>query len=140
MADLQTTADNLRAALAAHAPSRTVSRDLLDFDLRPATELAAGVYTVLLGGERDFVDYVGRVAQYGKLSITIVGQIQIAEDATSVAVQNAEFAMVEEIKAFARRLDLPAGVESLTVQSWASGQGIEAPFGWVALSLEAMGA
>ena len=127
----------LRTALEDFAPSRWVDRNLKDSADQPSHKLREGIFTVICVGEEDFANYRGREAQFGRTSLWIVGQIELPEDATRSEIEDAEFALVEEIKAFTRS-PLPAGVDSLVLLSWSGSMQVEAPYGFVRCELEMM--
>lgn len=126
----------IKTTLAAKYPQRQVTRSLKDFADRPAAQLKAGVYTVLSEGEGDYPNYNGLEANYGVHRIAIIGQIQVAETAESVEIENAELSMIEEIKNFTRTL--PVTLCSLAMQRFEQSRQLEHPYGWVAVSLEAI--
>ena len=126
----------LQAALATAMPTRVVVRDLKDFADRQKADVAAGVFTLISKGERGYRNYNGREAMDGRHSILLVGQIELGEDAAPSAVEDAEFAMVEEVKGFVRAL--PASLCSLTMSGFQQSGQLDAPYGWVAITLEMM--
>lgn len=126
----------LKTALAAAMPTRVVTRDLKDFADRPKADVAAGVFTLISKGERGYRNYNGREAMDGRHSMLLVGQIALGEDAAPSAVEDAEFAMIEEVKGFVRAL--PASLCSLTMTGFQQSGQLDAPYGWVAITLEVM--
>ncbi len=120
-------------ALATALQTRVVTRDLLSFDQRSETDLAAGVLTVIASREGNYANYRGREADLGKLSVAAVGQLKLPEDALPSEVEDAEFAFAEEVKAF---LQTALPVEAVTLlETRFSGQ-LEAPYGWFAMDWE----
>ncbi len=120
-------------ALATALQTRVVTRDLLSFDQRSETDLAAGVLTVIASREGNYANYRGREADLGKLSVAAVGQLKLPEDALPSEVEDAEFAFAEEVKAFLQTV-LP--VEAVVLlETRFSGQ-LEAPYGWFAMDWE----
>ena len=126
----------LLAGLAAAMPARVVGRDLKDFGDRPKADIAAGVFTLVSRGEGGFKNYNGREAMDGKHRMLLVGQIELGEDAAPSAVEDAEFAMVEDVKGFMRAL--PANLCSLTMTGFSQSGQVDAPYGWVAIDMEMM--
>lgn len=124
----------LLVALAAACPARVVSRDLKDFADRTKTELTAGVFTLISIGESGYRNYNGREAMDGRHRMLLVGQVQLAEDADPSAVEDAEFAMVEDVKAFVR--SLPTNLCSMVMTGFRQSGQLEVPYGWVSIDLE----
>lgn len=114
-------------------PSRVVTRNLLNFDLRLETDLLAGVLTLVVSREGEFSNYRGREAQLGKLSVVLVGQLKVAESALPSEVEDAEFAFAEQVKTFLQGV-LPVQ-DALLQEVRFSGQ-LEAPYGWFAMDVE----
>ncbi|MFH2082080.1 MAG: hypothetical protein ABIK08_11415 [Pseudomonadota bacterium] len=126
----------LKAGLAAAMPARVVGRDLKDFGDRSKADIAAGVFTLVSRGEGGFKNYNGREAMDGKHRMLLVGQIELGEDAAPSAVEDAEFAMVEDVKGFMRAL--PPALCSLTMTGFTQSGQVDAPYGWVAIDMEMM--
>lgn len=124
----------LKAAMQQAMPTRVITRDLADFAMRSAQDLDDGVLTLIGLGERDFVQVLGRSAQLGTMPLLLVGQIRVEEDAPPSAIEGAEDALVDEVKAFCR--SLPSEVGSLSLLSYRQSGQTEHPFGWVAIDLE----
>lgn len=124
----------LQTALDTAMPTRVVTRDLKDFADRDKTDVAAGVFTLVSAGEGGYKNYNGREAMDGRHRMLLVGQIELAEDAAGSAVEDAEFAMVEEVKGFMRAL--PASLCSLTMTGFRQSGQVDAPYGWVAIDME----
>lgn len=125
----------LKAGLAAAMPARVVTRDLLSFDQRQESDLLAGVLTVVTNREGRYANYRGREAQMGRLNVVVVGQLKLAEDALPSAVEDAEFAFVEQVKDFLAGI-LPVEAIDL-LETRFSGQ-MEAPYGWFAMDWEVL--
>lgn len=127
----------LKNALAAMVPLRVVTRDLADFAERADADLLKGIYTVVAREEAYYTHTMGREAHYGTLSIGLLGQIRVSEDAVPSAVEDAEGAMIDEIKALMRSRTLAVNSLQL-VKTRQSGQ-LEHPYGWVAFDLTMVG-
>lgn len=134
MSALGTKFEQLRSALEAAQPARIVTRsfgqDRSDADLR------AGVFTILAQGEGGFNNLPGREAMYGTVDLVILGQIKVAEADPAADLEEAEFTLIEEIKAFVRAL--PVGIDSLMIKSYRQSGQIEHPYGWVLIEMEMM--
>lgn len=124
----------LKTALTTAMPTRVVTRKLKDYADRKKEDLAVGVFTLISHGERGYKNYNGREAMDGRHRMLLVGQIELIEDAEGDAVEDAEFAMVEEVKAFVRAL--PADLCSLVMTGFQQSGQLDAPYGWVAIDLE----
>lgn len=128
----------IAAALQAKYPARKVKRAYVDFNLRQAADLAAGIYTIVGMGEKNFTNVPGYAAKDAAQPIRLIGQIQLPEskdaEALALAVDEAEFTMAEEVKAFLD--DLPEALSLLAAITWTQSHQIEAPYGWVAFELE----
>lgn len=127
--------ENLKNALQAAMPTRVVTRDLMNFALRKEADLEAGVLTIMANRERGYANYRGREAALGRLSVLVVGQLKLPEDALPSEVEDAEFAFAEEVKDFLRSV-LPVEAADLLETRW-SGQ-LEAPYGWFAMEMEVL--
>jgi len=112
------------------APNRLVTRDLTEFMNRETTERQQGVFTVLMGTEGDYPNYVGREGQLGTVSLSIIGQIEIPEPSTGLMVEDAEHVMVKELKNLAQS-DLPEPIGGLLLQRVRHSMQIDRPYGWV---------
>lgn len=126
----------IKTTLAAKYPHRQVTRSLKDFADRPAQQLKAGVYTLMSDGEYDYPNYNGLEGMFGKHRIRLVGQILLPENAEPVDTENAELAMVEEIKVFTQTL--PPSLCSLVMMDFEQSRQWEHPNGWVGINLEAI--
>ena len=124
----------IAAQLAAHCPARVVTRRLLDFTARPRSELLAGVFTLVSAGEGGYANYNGREAMDGRHEILLVGQVEVAPTAQPEDTEEAEFAMVEEVKAFVR--SLPPALCSLTMKGFSQSRQMEHPYGWMVVDME----
>lgn len=133
---LKALVDQIRSSLAATYPLRVVTRSMQDFGDRNETDLAKGIYTLVSQGEGGYANLPHREAMNGRLKLVMVGQILLAEGAAPSAVEDAEFAMVEEIKGFVRAL--PVGIDSLLMKGYRQSGQLEAPYGWIAIDMEIM--
>lgn len=136
MADaLKDALDAFAGALALALPARLVTRDFRPLAQRVEAEIEQGVVSVVCLGEKDYANYRGREADLGTLSVMIVAQLKVTEDAAPSELEDAEFALAGEIKA---ALSGPLPVrQALTSGFRQSGQ-IEFPYGWVAFECEVM--
>jgi hypothetical protein len=124
----------IRSTLATALPARVVTRDLMDFSQRDSADLAKGIYTLVSGPETGYQNLLMRAAMDGQQKMLLVGQIALAETALPSETEDAELAMVDEIKTFLRAL--PAVLTRLQATGYRNSQQIEHPYGWVAFDLE----
>jgi hypothetical protein len=136
VSELSTRMVAIRDALAAACPARVVTRAWRPLTKRRPEELAAGIYCVVSQSEGDYPNLNGYEARDGKHRILLIGQFQLPESAAPDEVEDAEFAMVEEVKAFVRAL--PESLCCLLLTGFAQSGQLEAPFGWVAFDLESV--
>ena len=128
--------NQIAALLASRLPARIVTRSLKDFAERQPAELKRGIYTLISQGESGYANYLTRMAMDGTQRLLLVGQIQLGEQDAPQAVEDAELAMVEEIKEFCR--DLPPALVCLSMTGFTQSGQLEAPYGWVGINLEFM--
>ena len=134
MSDLSARMNLIKTLLAAAAPLRVVTREFIDFGMRADADLVKGVYTLISRGEDGYQNFNGREAMDGVQRITLVGQIRVANNSTTSSLEDAEFAMVEEIKAFVRAR--PIELCTLAMKGFTQSGQIEHPDGWIAVELE----
>jgi len=125
----------LQSTMAAAYPARMVTRDLVEFDHRKKEDLAAGIYSIVSLGEGGYANHNGREGMDGTHRILLVGQVKLAEKTPPSQVEDAEFAMAEEVKALMRAL--PAGLCNLVMTGFEQSGQADAPYGWIAVKLEA---
>lgn len=129
----------LRDGLAAALPSgRIVTRSFLPLALRSQEELRAGVVCLIVRGEFDYANYVGREAALGTLRVLLIGQLELPGNPTGLELELAELTLAEEVKAFLRG-PLPVGVRSCLARSFEQSGQLEVPRGWIGFELEVMG-
>ncbi len=113
--------NSMQASLQTAVPTRTVTRSLRDFADRSKEELAAGIYTLISRGEQR-ID-----APLEFLGVLLVGQFEVAENATGEVLEEIELRMFDEVRYFA------AGCQGayVQVQSTRQSMQIEHPYGWI---------
>lgn len=134
MSELGDRMNLIKTTLAAALSARIVTRDMMDFSGRKHSDLQAGIYTLVSSGESGYQNLLSRKAMDGGQKILLVGQFVLAEDATTSAIEEAEFVMVDEIKGFLRAL--PAALCQLQMTDFRQSGQMEHPRGWVAIDLE----
>ena len=124
----------VKDSLATAMPTRTVTRELKHFDEHSDAEIAAGVLMVTSRNERDYSQSLGMVAKEGTQKLLLIGHIKAAESVSGEALEDAEIAFIEELKA-ALRITVPGvGLRLTSVEH--SGQ-IDKPYGWLVASVDA---
>jgi len=134
--ELKAAMDAVAAGLAAACPGRFVSRDFVPLARRTAEELEAGVLAVAALGESGFANYRGREAELGVLRVVVVGQVKVAEASMPSALEDAEFALAEQVKAWLASGPLLAPVRQCLARSFRQSGQLEHPYGWVAFECE----
>lgn len=119
--------DAVKAALAAAAPTRVVTRKLEGFAERNSVDLEKGVFTLLNTGRRD------EDAHISYLKGMLVGQLLLGEDADGEAVEEAELVMMDDV---ARLVSGVQGCRIIPVGEWKQSRQIELPYGWISVDLE----
>lgn len=130
--------DTRLAALAAHlttaCPTRAVTRSLKDFAQRTDAELAAGILSVIGSGAGRFRNLRERIGMDATQRVIVVGQLRVAESATPLAVEQAEFTLYDEVIA---ALQAGAGtLRCIDIADFRQSAQLEHPYGWIALDLE----
>ncbi len=119
--------------------TRVVTRSWLDIDQRNQSDLRNGVYTVMSQAERDYANYRGREGELGTHTILVSAQFLLAENATGEQVEDAEFAMLDELKLVAKSASKPALIGALELVGIQQSGQLEAPYGWVLARFENVG-
>lgn len=137
MSDLGDRMELIKTTLAAKYVDRVVTRDFLPMENRKDADLVKGIYTILSRDEGNYQNYNGREGMDGSQQIKIVGQFVLPEATvkdTPSAIENAEFVMVDEIKAFLRTR--PAPLAQLFMRRFFQSMQLDAPYGWISVDLE----
>lgn len=134
MSELGERMELIRSGLAAAVPARIVTRDLIDPAQRSHDVVKAGVYTILALNEQGYTSVPGYEAQTGRQGVLIVGDIAVNEDDAPSKVEDAEFTLIDEIKAFVRTL--PPALCALNLLSIAQSGQVDHPYGWIVARLE----
>jgi len=123
------------SAFAARYPDRIVTRDALDPAQRLASELEKGVYTFLSLNEHNYTNVAGYEAQTGRQGILVVADIKVEDEnpPKGSVVEDAEFVLIDEVKAFVR--NLPPQLCMLNLESLAQSGQLDYPQGWVVFHL-----
>jgi hypothetical protein len=123
------------ASLSAALSTRTVKRSLLHYDQHEPGEIEVGVVMVISDGESQYSQNLGMAAKEGKHAQLLICHLKVAEDSSSVAIELAEMALIEEIKSWVR-----AGVPGMSfeIESSQHSRQLEHPYGWVVVKLNAI--
>lgn len=126
--------DLLKTNIQAAMPTRLVTRSATDFQNRSAADRRGGVVTLVSLTVNDLKAPRAIEDHAGKLRIGVTAEFELAETADGEAVETAEWALWEEIKAFALAPGLglcPLDALNLVFSGQAS-----APQGWVFVLFE----
>lgn len=117
--------ESFAAALRTAAPGREVTRTWKDFADRPKDQLARGVYTIILRGQRESVPYKDYVQAF------LIGQCELGEGAQGVDVERAELKMLGEIR------ELIRGIKGakVAIEMVEHSMQLEAPLCWVKINI-----
>lgn len=134
----ETVMEALKDALALSAATRVVQRGMV---LDPANikdgDLTSGVLCVVGQGGGNFWNYQGREGDGGDLDVTVVGFVQVSEKAETVALEQAEFALVEDVLTFCRGIGIAsAPIDAVVPIEWRQSGQLEHPFGWITMKLK----
>jgi hypothetical protein len=127
-------ATNLLTHFTNNPPARIVTRELMDFAQRKDSDLATGVVSVA-GIVLDGLDSVRELQDMaGRFRIILVGQFKLGETSTGLQVEQAEWALWEQVKAFCKAPG--AGLCPLSpVRMQLSGQ-VHKPYGEIVVDLD----
>lgn len=118
----------LMTAMEEAMATRVIVGQLKNFQEYSDEDLAKGVVQVISDAETGYSEEPGMTAREGTLSVIVVGHLRVAENTEPAAIEAAETALIEELKAFVR-----AGVAGATVlldEARGSRQ-TEHPYGWI---------
>lgn len=126
-----------KQSLAAMYPARQVKRGLQDPAVAGDTALRLGLFSLVSEGTRDWADYRGREGEFGTLDWAIVGHILIAEGGTTAELEDAEAELEGELLAWCQA-QKPAPLDSVYPVRVAYSKGLDFPYGWIVMQLEAL--
>ncbi len=133
-AELITRMELIKTSLQAAWPLRVVTRDSRDIGEMSEEERTKGVYSIAALGERGYNNTSGYIAQDGRQTITITGDILLPTNEPRSKVEDAEFTMMEEIKHWLR--NLPPELCLLSLVRISQSNQLNAPAGWIVAELE----
>lgn len=116
--------DALRVAM----NDRVIKTDLEHISEQPAADITKGIWTVISDGESNYRNTPGLKATEGQHRLILVGHLKVPEAAKRSDIQEKEFAMTTQLKAFVR-----SGVPRMTInlQSIRGSRQLEHPYGWL---------
>jgi len=126
-----------QASLQAMWPARLVLRGLQDTALLGDAALRQGVFALVAEGTSGWTDYTGREGEYGTLKFAVVGYVRTDDDAPTVAVEQAEAQLEDELLAWCRQIKA-APLDAVYPRDVVYSRGMEAPVGWIVMALEAL--
>lgn len=132
--DLAARMELIKASLQAACPLREVTRDARDLGEISEEEFTKGVYSIASLGERNYVNNAGYIAKDGRQGITITGDFKLPANEPRSKIEDAEFAMMAEIKAWLR--NLPDELCMISLVRFSQSNQASAPHGWIVAELE----
>ena len=124
----------VKAQLELVAPTRIVTRSYKDFEQHRNNDLKTGILTVISSGEDGYANSFARHAETSNHPFIIAGQIKLAGNASGEDVENAEFEMVEDVKALVRSA-LPPEISTLELKRFKQSGQLLQPNGWIVCEL-----
>lgn len=133
--DMAERLDAIEASLVATLTTRVISRNLRqDPEDYSTTDREKGIVQIVSAGESDYLDGPGTVAREGHHKILLACWLQVPDSSTpGAAVEQAELALIAELKAWARQGFTNIG---LKVESVEHSKQLVAPWGWCAIALD----
>lgn len=126
------------ASLAAMYPARIVKRGIQDVAVLGDAALRQGVYQLIAEGTRDWTEYTGREAQYGRLSFAVLADAKLFnENGSTLDVEQLEAELEGELLAWLQALK-PEPLQAVYPVECTYSGGLEAPNAWIVMRMEAM--
>jgi len=126
-----------QASLAAALPARQVLRGLQDPAALGDAALLQGVVALVAEGTDGWTEHTGREAEYGTLRLAAVVYLRVPDGATTAQLEQAEAAAEGELLAWCQAAK-PEPLDAVYPRAAQYSRGLEAPYGWVVLTLEAL--
>lgn len=129
-----------QASLQAMYPARIVKRGMQDPAQLGDTALRQGVVTLVAESTTGWTEYAGGEAQHGTLRFAAVAYVMAADapaDTLALAVEQAEAQIEAELLAWCATVK-PAPLDAVYPREVQYSRGLEAPVGWLVMSLEAL--
>lgn len=125
------------ASLQAMHPARRVMRGMVDPAALGDAAVNDGVLTLIAEGTNGWTEYTGREGEYGTLRFAVVGYLKAEDDAAPLAVEQMEAELEAEVLAWCQAIK-PEPLDAVYPRDAAYSRGLEAPYGWIVMSLEAL--
>lgn len=128
-----------QASLQAMYPTRHVLRGTQDFAALGDAVLQQGVIALIAEGTKGWTEYAGGEARNGTLAFAAVLYLKVdAPDATAPeAVEDAEAVIEQEVLDWCAAIK-PAPLDAVYPRAAQYSRGLDAPYGWVVMELEAL--
>ena len=133
-----------QASLQAMHPHRLVKRGLQDPAQLGDAALLQGVFALIADGTKGWPAITGREGEWGTLTFSVVGYLRVPEGPAddpaynvALAVEEAEAVMEAELLAWCQAIK-PDPLDAVYPQDSQYSRGLDAPVGWVAMTLEAL--
>lgn len=128
----------LTVGLTASAAARVVQRGMV---LDPANikdgNLTKGVLCLVAQGGGNFWNYQGREGDGGDMDVTVVGFVQVLEKDQTLTLEQAEFALVEDVLTFCKSIGIASTpIDAVVPIDWRQSGQLEHPFGWITMKLK----
>lgn len=100
----------MKAQILTVAPTRVVTRTLVDIDQHSDAEMKSGLYIILMGGVRSYPyehsDYHSGLdapsqTELGNINFVVIGRGRLPENATGPQIDDAELTMLDEMESVA---------------------------------------
>lgn len=127
------------ASLAAALPGRVVLRGLQDWAQLGDEALLQGVHTLVAENTAGWPFITGREGEYGTLNLAVVSYCRVPDDAENptLAVEQMEAEMEAELLTWCQAIK-PPPLDAVYPRQAQYSRGLEAPVGWIVLTLEGM--
>lgn len=127
------------ASLAAALPGRVVLRGLQDWAQLGDDALRQGVHTLVAENTAGWPAITGREGEYGTLSFAVVSYCRVADDAANLtlAVEQFEAELEAELLDWCQAIK-PGPLDAVYPKQAQYSRGLEAPVGWIVLTLEGL--
>jgi hypothetical protein len=126
-----------KASLQALYPDRLVERGLQDPALLGDARLRRGVYSLISEETAGWTEFTGREAENGTFNFAIVAWGLLPEDSTPEQLEQHESLLEGELLAWCQAKK-PPPLDAVYPRRCTYSRGLEAPLGWLVMSLEAL--
>lgn len=130
----------VKTAMGAINVDRVVTREWKRLQDYPQSDLERGIWTIRFAGvdrypyeasdsQLDTDD--ARATANGRVRLTIIGQLKLAEDASGLDIEAAELALIHELEQLADEAIETDELMALLIKDATTSQQVEAPYAWV---------